>query len=121
MVNDEIINKLIENIESEDLINKLIDNVESKLRKSISGASFLCAVNDVINEFLVYTNRDKVPEQAYGLVENMIIKRYLLMNDLVQEDTEDKIKSYSQGNISVTYRDNIQKDYELSDAEICYF
>lgn len=116
-MNEDLINKLIEDIESEDLIDKLIENVESKIGKSVGGNFFMCCVNDTINEFLAYTNRDKVPEQACGLIENMVIKRYYAMKNLVTQDTEDKVKSYSQGNISITYKDNIQKDYELSDAE----
>ena len=102
---------------SEEMLSKLIDNIESKMARAISGASFLCIINDVINEFLVYTNRDEVPELALGLIENMVIKRYYARNDFIQESTEDKIKSYTQGNISVTYKDDIQKDYELSDSE----
>lgn len=102
---------------NEEMMSKLIDNIESKMARAISGASFLCAINDVINEFLVYTNRDEVPENALGLIENMVIKRYCARNEFIQESADDKIKSYTQGNISITYKDDIQKDYELSESE----
>lgn len=102
---------------NEEMMSKLIDNIESKIGRAISGMPFLCAINDTVNEFLVYTNRDEVPELALGLIENMVIKRYYARNEFIQESTEDKIKSYSQGNISITYKDDIQKDYELSESE----
>ena len=113
----DIIDKLTNDIKREETVNKLIEHIESKAKKNFPGQSFILAVNDAINEFLIYTNRDEVPELAYGLIENMALKRYYAMEDFVAEDTEDKIKSYSQGNISITYKDNIQKDYELSDSE----
>ena len=99
------------------MFDKLTKEIEAKMNKPMNGSTFRCAVDDAINEFLTYTNRDEVPERALGLIENMAIKRYLAMNNLTQESTDNTIKSYSQGNISITYKDNIQKDYEASDSE----
>ena len=70
-------------------------------------------VKDVVNEFLMYTNRDEVPEMAYGLLEDMAIKRLKQHDD---DHESNYIKSMTQGNISITYKDNVVK-YDLDDTE----
>ena len=70
-------------------------------------------VKDVVNEFLMYTNRDEIPEIAYGLLEDMAIKRLKQHDD---DHESNYIKSMTQGNISITYKDNVVK-YDLDDTE----
>ena len=70
-------------------------------------------VRDVVNEFLMYTNRDEIPEMAYGLLEDMAIKRLKQHDD---DHESNYIKSMTQGNISITYKDNVVK-YDLDDTE----
>ena len=74
-------------------------------------------VRDIVNEFLAHTNRDEVPTNAIGLIEDMVIKRILRYEDADKDVSTNEIKSYTQGNISITYKDNVQKDYELTDSE----
>ena len=61
----------------------------------------------------MYTIRDEVPEMAYGLLEDMVIKRLKQHDD---DHESNYVKSMTQGNISITYKDNVVK-YDLDDTE----
>lgn len=74
---------------------------------------------EAIQEFLNYTNRVNVPRDAMYLIRKMALKRYLAMQNLIASAKSGNldIKSYSQGDISITYKDTVTKQFELSDDE----
>jgi hypothetical protein len=95
------------------LEEEILDDIATKLGVAVGFGHRELIVRDVITEFLVFTNRDTIPENAIGLIENMAIKRILEYEEAEKTD----IKSYTQGNISVTYKDNNINKYALSDSE----
>ena len=102
----------------QDNISSAIANIKAGItvKYEIEGALTTrdeAIVRDVVNEFLMYTNRDEVPEMAYGLLEDMAIKRLKQHDD---DHESNYIKSMTQGNISITYKDNVVK-YDLDDTE----
>ena len=102
----------------QDAINSAIASIKAGIMiKYEIEASFATrdelVIKDVVNEFLMYTNRNEVPEMAFGLLEDMVIKRLKQYDD---DHESDYIKSMTQGNISITYKDNVVK-YDLSDSE----
>lgn len=102
----------------QDNMSSAIANIEAGImvKHEIGGALTTrdkAIVRDVVNEFLMYTNRDEIPEMAYGLLEDMVIKRLKQHDD---DHESNYIKSMTQGNISITYKDNVVK-YDLSDSE----
>lgn len=74
---------------------------------------------EVIQEFLNYTNRVDVPNEAMYLIKKMALKKYLAMQNLIASAKSGNldIKSYSQGDISITYKDTVTKQFELTDDE----
>ena len=74
---------------------------------------------EVIQDFLNYTNRVDVPPKAMYLIKKMALKRYLAMQNLIASAKNGNldIKSYSQGDISITYKDTVTKQFELTDDE----
>lgn len=74
---------------------------------------------EVIQDFLNYTNRVDVPPEAMYLIKKMALKRYLAMQNLITSAKNGNldIKSYSQGDISITYKDTVTKQFELADDE----
>ena len=74
---------------------------------------------EVTQEFLNYTNRVNVPNDAMHLIRKMALKRYLAMQNLIASAKSGNldIKSYSQGDISITYKDTVTKQFELTDDE----
>ena len=74
---------------------------------------------EAIQEFLNYTNRVNVPHDAMYLIKKMALKRYLAMQNLIAsaKNGNSDIKSYSQGDISITYKDTVTKQFELTDDE----
>lgn len=102
----------------QDNISSAIANIKAGImvKYEIEGALTArdeAIIKDVVNEFLMYTNRDEVPEMAYGLLEDMAIKRLKQHDD---DHESNYIKSMTQGNISITYKDNVVK-YDLDDTE----
>lgn len=105
----------------QDNISSAIANIKAGImvKYEIEGALTArdeAIVKDVVNEFLIYTNRDEIPETAYGLLEDMAIKRLKQHDDATNEHESNYIKSVTQGNISITYKDNVTK-YDLTDSE----
>ena len=75
--------------------------------------------SEAIQEFLNYTNRVNVPHDAMYLIRKMALKRYLAMQNLIASAKNGNldIKSYSQGDISITYKDTATTQFELTDDE----
>ena len=74
---------------------------------------------EATQEFLNYTNRVDVPHEAMYLIKKMALKRYLAVQNLIAsaKDGSLNIKSHSQGDISITYKDTVTKQFELTDDE----
>ena len=111
-------NEYLKYIMRQDNISSAIANIKAGImvKYEIEGALTArdeAIIKDVVNEFLMYTNRDEIPEMAYGLLEDMAIKRLKQHDD---DHESNYIKSMTQGNISITYKDNVVK-YDLDDTE----
>lgn len=111
-------NEYLKYIMRQDNISSAIANIKAGIMVKYEISEALTTrdeaiVRDVVNEFLMYTNRDEIPETAYGLLEDMAIKRLKQHDD---DHESNYIKSMTQGNISITYKDNVVK-YDLSDSD----
>lgn len=95
------------------LEEEILDDIATKLGVTVGTGHRKLIIRDVITEFLVFTNRDIIPENAIGLIEDMAIKRILEYEEAEKTD----IKSYTQGDISVTYKDDNINKHALSDSE----
>ena len=74
---------------------------------------------EATQDFLNYTNRVDVPHEAMYLIKKIALKRYLAVQNLIAsaKDGNLNIKSYSQGDVSITYKDTLTNQFELSDDE----
>lgn len=96
-----------------DTIDSIGNGILLKYGTEISAREELI-IEDIINEFLIYTNREEVPTNAEGLLRDMAFKRIRQIDNLAKNDSN--IKSMSQGNISITYNDS-NSQFEMSDSE----
>ena len=74
---------------------------------------------EAISEFLNYTNRINVPSNAMHLIKKMALKRYLAIQNLISnaKEGDSDVKSISQGDISITYKDSSTSEFNLTDDE----
>lgn len=122
MTPNEYYSSLVEEMGKQERLEATFEAIRLNVREKsgiVPNSVIDVLIQDVINEFCAYTNRDEVPNMAIGLVADMVIRRYSYIEDSKKEDSnKDNIKSYSQGNISITYRDPIENEpYKLSDNE----